>query len=66
MSIGFSEKHKRGEKSGSGIYLAVTVLAIGLVPEQEPQQIDFFTDIAGLDRLDKLDGVVGGTAEAVR
>ena len=35
---------------------AVTVRAIGLIPEQEPQQIDFFTDVAKLDRLDKLEG----------
>ena len=37
---------------------AVTVRAIGLIPEQEPQQIDFFTDVAKLDRLGKLEGVV--------
>ncbi len=37
---------------------AVTVRAIGLVPEHEPQQIDFFTDVEKLERRDKLDGVV--------
>ena len=37
---------------------AVTVRGIGLVPEQEPQQIDFFTDVAKLERRDKLESVV--------
>lgn len=34
---------------------AVCVRAINLVPQDEPQQIDLFTDVAYLDRLDRLD-----------
>ena len=37
---------------------AVTVRAINLQPQGEPQQIDLFTDTAKLDRLDALETAV--------
>lgn len=37
---------------------AVTVRAINLLPQGQPQQIDLFTDTARLDRLDKLETAV--------
>lgn len=37
---------------------AVTVRAINLRPQGDPQQIDLFTDTAKLDRLDKLETAV--------
>ncbi|MDD3250964.1 MAG: DNA polymerase IV [Lachnospiraceae bacterium] len=37
---------------------AVTVRAINLLPQGQPQQMDIFTDSARLDRLDKLETAV--------
>jgi len=37
---------------------AVTVRAINLLPQGQPQQMDIFTDAARLDRLDKLETAV--------
>lgn len=37
---------------------AVTVRAINLRPKNEPEQIDFFTDMQQLERLDKLDDCI--------
>lgn len=37
---------------------AVTVRAINLTPEQQPQQLNLYTDIMKVDRKDKLEGVV--------
>lgn len=37
---------------------AVTVRAINLVPQNEPQQIDLFTDVAYLDKLSRLGNAV--------
>lgn len=36
----------------------MTVRDINLVPKDEPQQIDLFTDMAYLDRLSRLDAAV--------
>ena len=37
---------------------AVTVRAINLKPKSEPEQLDLFTDIGHLDRLDRLDDCI--------
>jgi len=37
---------------------AVTVRAIDLSPQEDPQQLDFFTDAQRLDRLDRLETAV--------
>lgn len=37
---------------------AVTVRAINLLPQCQPQQIDLFTDTARLERLDKLETTI--------
>ena len=37
---------------------AVTIRAINLSPQEDPQQLDFFTDAQRLDRLDRLETAV--------
>lgn len=37
---------------------AITVRAINLVPKDEPQQIDLFTDVTYLDKLSRLDDAI--------